>query len=70
MFDVLRDPRITMVDPTGGIASDGVGVGYGVWGKWSRPGDKHKAEREAILHVFREIVKTNRESHEQATGGR
>ena len=41
------------------ISSDGAGVGYGVWRKWSRPQDKHEGEREAMLHVFGEIAKEN-----------
>ena len=43
-----------------GFSSDGAGVGYGVQRKWSRPQDKHKGEREAMLHVFGEISKENR----------
>ena len=43
-----------------GTSSDGAGVGYGVRRKWSRPQDKHKGEREAMLHVFGEIAKENR----------
>ena len=43
-----------------GISSNGVGVGYGVRGKWSRPQDKHTGEREAMLHVFGEIAQENR----------
>ena len=43
-----------------GISSDGAGVGYGVRRKWSRPQDKHKGEREAMLHVFGETAKENR----------
>ena len=43
-----------------GISSDGAGVGYGVRRKWSRPQDKHKGERESMLHVFGEIAKANR----------
>ena len=51
-----------------GISSDGAGVGYGVRRKWSRPQDKPKGEREAMLHVFGEIAKENRLV--KATGGR
>ena len=43
-----------------GISSDGAGVGYGVRRKWSRPQDKQKGEREAMLRVFGEIAN---ESH-------
>ena len=43
-----------------GISSNGAGVGYGVQRKWSRPQDKHKGERVAMLHVFGEIAKENR----------
>ena len=43
-----------------GISRDGAGVGYGVRRKLSRPQDKHKGEREAILHVFGKISKENR----------
>ena len=43
-----------------GISSDGAGVGYGERRNWSRPQDKHKGEREAMLHVFGEIAKENR----------
>ena len=43
-----------------GISRDGAGVGYGVRRKWSRPRDKYKGEREAMLHVFGEIAKRNR----------
>ena len=35
-------------------------MGYGTRRKWSRPQDKHKGEREAILHVFGEIAKEDR----------
>ena len=45
---------------TKGTSSDAAGVRYGVWRKWSRPQDKHKGEREAMLHVFGEIAKENR----------
>ena len=43
-----------------GISSDGAGLEYGVRRKWSRPQDKHKGEREAMLHVFGKIAKKNR----------
>ena len=43
-----------------GISSDGAGVGYGVQRKWSRPQDKHKGDREVMLHVFGEIAQENR----------
>ena len=43
-----------------GISSDGAGVGYGVRRKWSRPQDKCKGERKAMVHVFGEIAKENR----------
>ena len=43
-----------------GISSDGAGVGFGVRQKCSRPQDLHKGEREAMLCVLGEMVKTNR----------
>ena len=43
-----------------GISSDVAAVGYGVQRKWSRPRDKHKGEREAMLQVFGEIATENR----------
>ena len=42
------------------ISSDGAGVRDGAQRKCSRPQDKHKGEREAMLRVFGEIAKENR----------